>query len=179
MAIDSIEHNELGALSSSRLGSKCFVDDADYSNFSIVSKKEKKRRTAQALAGINAEFELNPKLATDCNYLQDSLFALQSKIDSERKKNPSKTMTERFINPLLDLEVKYKAAIQKNRCLDQIAQSEAEAQKKETLDILTKATSDTPTETPDTPDTKRNKYIIYGVGGVIVLIGVVMLLKRK
>jgi hypothetical protein len=174
MAIDSIEYNELGALSQSRLGTSCFVDDSRYSNFSIVSAKEKRRRTEQALASVNADWELNPKLANDCAYLQDRLYALQSKIESERKKNPSKTISERWINPLLDWEVKYKEAIQKNRCVEQVAKSEAEAQKKETLDILTKTTSDAPTETND----NKTKYIIYGVGGLVVVIGLVMLLRK-
>lgn len=173
MAIDSIEYNELSALSSSRVGNG-FVDDSMYSNFSIVSKKEKRRRTAEALASVNAEWELNPKLANDCSYLQDRLYALQSKIDSERKKNPSKTMTERWINPLLDWEVKYKEAIQKNKCVERIAKSEAEAQKQETLDILSKTTQDT---TPEGTDNKT-KYAIYGVGGLIVVLGIIMLIRK-
>ena len=56
MAIDSIENNELAALSQSRIGSKCFVDDSQYTNlFGNVKlkKQEAKQKPKQSILNFN------------------------------------------------------------------------------------------------------------------------------
>lgn len=174
MAIDSIEYNELGALSQSRIGSKCFVTDNSYSNFSIVSKREKERRRQLSEANVSSEWSIDSSLENNCEYLQDRLTQLQNAIEGELQKNPSKVTNERLINPMRSWEVKYKNLIQRNKCVQNQEALQSEEQKKQALAILQGTSETTPTQT-----SKTTKYIIYGVGGLIVVIGLVLLLKRK
>jgi len=174
MAIDSIENNELGALASSRIGSKCFVNDSSYSNFSIVSKREKQRRKERSEANVKAEWSIDPSLENNCEYLQDRLEQLQNAIEGEMQKNPSKVTQDRLINPMRSWEVKYKNLIQKNKCVQNAEAQQTAQNKKEALDILSGASQTAPTDT-----SKTTKYIIYGVGGLIVVVGLILLLKKK
>jgi hypothetical protein len=181
MAIDLIEESELSALAPSRLGNKNFVDDSDFSNFSIVSKREKRRRAQESIGGVNAEYSIDPKYQNDCEYLLTRLEMLQNAIDSEMSKNPSKVTMERLINPMKDWETKYKNAIALNKCIDTIKKAQTEAEKKETIDILTK-TTEPPTSFGNTEEDKSSKtttYIIYGVGGLIGLVALFVLFKRS
>jgi hypothetical protein len=176
MAIDSIENNELGALSQSRLGSKCFVDDDRYV---YLSKAEKNRRTARSKAEVDATWRIDPVYENNCEYLTTRLRELQDSIENEMSKNPSKTTKERLVFPMKDYETRYKQLITRNKCVEIIEKQEAEASKKETLDILTQATATPPSLLEQNKSDKTTKYIIYGVGGVIVLISLVLLMRKS
>lgn len=173
----------MGALAPSRLGNKNFIDDSDfdYSNFSIVSKREKRRRKEASVAGINAEYSIDPKYENDCDYLTMRLQILQDDLNDQMSRNPSKVTTDRVINPMKDWESKYKRALTINNCLEVKKKRETEQSKKETIDILTK-TTETPPPTQLESEVKGSKtttYIIYGVGGVITLVALILLLKKS
>lgn len=177
MGIDLLENSELSALAPSRLGNKSFVDDNNYSNFSIVNKGAAKQR---ARAEIDALWGINDKYKNDCDYLQTQLEKLLAEIDGENKKNLSKELRERFINPREDWAANYKKAIITNECQRKKEQVEKSAEQKKTLDTLTTITNAPPPLIPDGEKKadNTNKYIIYGVGGVILLIAIAILIKK-
>jgi seryl-tRNA synthetase len=177
MGIDLLENSELAALAPSRLGNKSFVDDNNYSNFSIVNKD---KAAASARAEIDATWSINPKYKNDCDYLQKQLEKLLAEIDGENKKNLSKTLRERWINPREDWAARYKKAIIDNECEKNKEQAEKKAEQKNTLDTLTSITNAPPPLLPtgEQKADNTNKYIIYGVGGVILLIAIAILIKK-
>ena len=177
MGIDMLENSELGALSQSRLGNKCFVDEG-FSNFSIVSKKEKRRRAETASANVSADWSIDPKYANDCEYLQLRLTQLQDAIEGELNKNPSKVVVQRTIAPMRDWEVKYKNAITLNKCTETQQAIASEKEKQQTLGILSSVGNNMPTNAQTQKTSATNKYLIYGVGGVVLLIGLAILFKK-
>jgi hypothetical protein len=176
MGIDLLENSELAALAPSRLGNKSFVDD---NNYSYISFENKEKATASHIKQVNIEWAINPKYKNDCSYLQKQYDKLIAKIDSENKKGYIKRLRERFINPLEDWAAKYKAAIIESECVVKKEQAEKSAEQKNTLDTLTSITNAPPPLIPtgEKANDNTNKYIIYGVGGVILLIAVAILIK--
>jgi hypothetical protein len=175
MAIDSIENNDLGALAPSRLGNRNFVDD---DQFSYLSKNEKRRRAERSKAEVYATWGLDPTKENNCDYLISRYKELDNVIENEMSKNPSKVIKERVLNHMYDLRTTYKNQISKNKCAEILEKQETEASKKETLDILTKATG-TPPPIEGEKTSNTTKYIIYGVGGVILLVSVMLLLRKS
>jgi hypothetical protein len=214
MGYDMLENSEMGALTSSRLGNKCFVDDDNYSNF-CIGKGKKKRcwkptwadvikpiAVTNALGITNitvlterqkrerAEFErkkvedawkLDVTKSGDCDYLRTRLEQLQNTIASESEVYiKDKVAQQRIITPLKQMEVQYKNAISQAKCDEKRLKAEAEASKKETLDLLTSATATPPSSSPaDEKSSKTTKYIMYGVGGLILILGVLVVLKKR
>lgn len=152
---------------------RAFVDE-DFSNFSIVSKKEKKKRTAQALSQIDSVWAIDENRKNDCDYLTMRLTTLQNTIKSEIDKNPSKVYRERNINPLYDWETRYKNAIAENKCEEKKIKSERQEERVTTEEAL-KRVSDA-TSMDETP-TSTNKYILYGLGALILVVVGIKLLK--
>jgi hypothetical protein len=177
MAIDMIENNELGALSHSRLGNKCFIDDNNYSNFSITSKKEKARRKAESIAQVEATWGIDPSKANDCDYLQSRLKMLSDEIQNQLSKNPSSVTMDRLVNPLKDVETRYKNAITKNKCVEKQSQLESDVARKQTIEAINEASSSAPNLNVATQGSKTTKYLMYGIGGVVVLITLVIVIK--
>lgn len=177
MAIDMIEHNELGALAHSRLGQKCFIDDDRYANLSIVSKKEKARRKAESIAQVEASWGIDSSKANDCDYLQTRLKSLQDAIQNELSKNPSSVVMDRVINPMKDVETRYKNAITKNKCSEKQALAENELARKQTIEAINEASSSASDLGVATQGSKTTKYLMYGIGGVVVLVTLVIVIK--
>ena len=177
MGIDLLENSELSALAPSRLGNKSFIDDNDYSNFSITNKKQANR---EAKAEVDATWAINPKLKDNCDYLQNQLDKLLIKIDVDNKSGMSKDLRERWIQPHEDWAGKYRQAIVDNECQKNKEQAEKSAEQKNTLDTLTTITNSSSSLLPagEQKADNTNKYIIYGVGGVILLIAVAILIKK-
>jgi hypothetical protein len=177
MGIDLLENSELAALAPSRLGGRSFVDDNNYSNFSITNKGKAEK---QAKEQFDALWQINPKLQNDCDYLKKQLDQLLIEIDGENKKNYNADLRRRFINPREDWVAKYRQAIVKNECESKKEQSEKAYEQKNTLDTLTSITNAPPPLIPDGEKKadNTNKYIIYGVGGVILLIAIAILIKK-
>jgi hypothetical protein len=211
MGYDMLEGSEMGALTNSRLGNKCFVDDNDFSNFTIGKGKKAKKfgwesiiapfALTQALGITNfttlttkqkqerADFEakkventwkLDPTKISDCSYLTQRLEQLQNTIISESEVYASdKVAQKRILNPLKRMEVQYVNAISQAKCEEIRKKAEEEATKKETLDLLTSATATPPTSASDEKSSKTTKYIMYGVGGLILVLGVLVVLKKR
>ncbi len=188
MAIDDIEYNELSSLSGSRLGNKNFINDDD--GFLYLSKREKKKRTQQARFTIETFWAIDPQFIDDCEYLTMRLAQLQNAIESELGKNPSKRIRERIMPPYRDMEAKYKNEIVRLNCSEKKRKEEKEEEKKSTIDTISKITSTTSDlpkapitedgdDADDSKDGKSNvtKYVIYGVGGLFLVLSLVLLLK--
>jgi hypothetical protein len=181
MGISMLENSEMGAFAPSRMGNKSFVNDSDvdFSNFSIVNKKKEAQKAKDSL---NKEYAINPKYANDCNYLQQRLIEINNRIESNMSNNPSKVLFDRFTAPLNEIAQNYKNAIAKNRCVEIAEADKQAAQQKETLDVLASVAATPPPIIPQDEASQKasamNKYIIYGVGGVILLIGIVILIKK-
>lgn len=178
MASELIENSELAALAPSRIGYKNFIDDDRYTN---ISGKERRRREAESKAHVDSVWGIDTKYQFDCDYLSARLQQLQENIEGEMAKNPSKVTIERIINVMRDWEIRYKNALTTQKCVEKRKTAETEASKKETLDILAKATdTKLPMQTEEeAKSNKTTKYIIYGVGGVITLVALFLLLKKK
>ena len=181
MGISMLENSEMGAFAPSRMGNKSFVNDSDvdFSNFSIVNKKKEAQKAKDAL---EKEFAINPKYENDCAYLQQRLTEINNRIESDMSKNPSKVIFDRWTAPLNPIAERYKNAIAKNKCVEIAEAAKQAAQQKETLDVLASVAATPPPIIPQDEEAQKasamNKYIIYGVGGVILLIGIVILIKK-
>lgn len=151
-----------------------FVDE-DFSNFSIVSKKEKRKRTQTALNAIDSTWAIDDSKKNDCDYLSQRLEMLQNTIKAEFDKSPSKVYKERNINPLLDWEVRYKNAISKNKCGEKQIQAERQQERATTEDALLRVSNATTMD--GTTPSNTNKYILYGVGALILVVVGIKLLK--
>ena len=180
MGIDLLENSELSALAPSRIGNKCFVDDNNYQNFlGIGDKKKEERYEREARESLNARWSINPKYKNDCDYLQKQLEKILAEIDAENKKNYPARLRRRFIVPREDLVVQYKQAIIESECVVKKEQTEKAAEQKNTLDTLATITNAPPQLPQDEQKAdNKNKYIIYGVGGVILLIAIAVLIKK-
>jgi len=209
-----LESNELGALTESRLGNKCFVNENNYSNFSIgkgkkairwnptaidflvypigitnalgitnittLTNKQKQDRADFEAKKVEDTWKLDPAKISDCSYLTTRLEQLQNTIISESEVYASdKVAQKRILQPLKKMEVQYKNAISQSKCEEIKTKAEAEASKKETLDLLNTATATPPTSASDEKSANTTKYIMYGVGGLILVLGVLVALKKK
>jgi hypothetical protein len=98
MGYDMLEDSEMGALSESRLGYKCFVDDDDdFSNGKggFLGIGRKKKVTQQIQGDKNKQWAVDPLKESDCEYLQGRMQELKNEIAYELSKNPSKKQRER------------------------------------------------------------------------------------
>ena len=174
-----LENSDLGALSNSRLGgNKCFIDDSNYSNFSIVNKK---KRNAKAVQSITQQYDLAAIYNGGCDEVENALVRVNAEIDADRAKNYSASLQSRYIAPKEDIKAKLLTIRSELKCVVKKEASEKAAEQKETVDILTSASTATPSLIPEDKEddtaSKTNKYIIYGVGGVILLVSIILLIK--
>ena len=185
MGISMLEDNDLGALSNSRLGgNKCFIDDSNYSNFSIVNKK---KRNAKAVQSITQQYDLAAIYKGGCDEVENALVRVNAEIDADRAKNYSASLQSRYIAPKEDIKAKLLTIRSELKCVVKKETAEKESEQKETLNILTSAATVTPPFIPEDVTDKKdeeedkasntNKYIIYGVGGAILLISIILLIK--
>jgi hypothetical protein len=215
MGYDMLEGSEMSALSESRLGNKCFVDEDNYSNFSIgkgkkairwnptladavwfpltvtnaigvtnttiLTERQKRQRAEFEKEKIKGTWKIDPSKIDDCEFLTTKLAQLQNTIVSESEVYAKdKVAQERIVTPLKQMEVEYKNAITQAKCEEKKAKAEEEASKKETLDLLTSATATPPpSDAKEEKSSKTNKYILYGVGGLILILGVAVILKKN
>jgi hypothetical protein len=215
MGYDMLEGSEMGALTNSRLGNKCFVDDNNYSNFSIgkgkkarrwnptwadaiyfpltitnaigitnitaLTDKQKRERAEFEKEKIRGTWKIDPAKISDCDFLTTKLTQLQNTIISESEiYAKDKVAQQRILIPLKQMEVEYKNAIAQSKCEEKRTKAEAEASKKETLDLLTSATATPPSSSPaDEKSSKTTKYIMYGVGGLILVLGILVVIKKR
>jgi hypothetical protein len=180
MAIELIEDSELGALASSRLGNKCFLDDDKYAYASIVSRKEKNRRADSDREAVDRIWRIDPAFEKSCTYLTTRLKNLQSSIQGELAKNPSKTRSDRTISPMVNWETEYKKRIEDLKCVDKSLEQEKTEEEKKNIDILKQTALDTAQfDVPEIKGTSNtSKYIMLGVGGLTLAIVIIAILRR-
>jgi hypothetical protein len=175
MAIDMIENNELAALSSSRLGSKSFIDDNQYLNLSFRSKKyfaAQRAENARVIEEVRLRYLIDAIPPNDCQKLQEKLQIVENDIENEIKKGGKSN----YVNPMRDIQSKLKNLIVKARCSVSEEEQRSASDLLNIQQVLTKASSDAPTVDVGKSNTK---YIIYGAGGLILVVALVLLLKNK
>jgi seryl-tRNA synthetase len=180
MGVDILEDSDYAALSQSRCGNS-FIDDNRYVNFSIVSKKEKARRTASDKEVVDRTWRIDESFKNNCDYLNMRLKSLQNEINSLRQQNKGQTFTDRTLTPMIQWETIYKNELIRLRC----EENELERKKKEDEENIVRTLKDVtnappPMLPPDVAETKgsnTNQYIIYGVGGLFLVIILVAVLK--
>lgn len=179
MGYDMLEGSEMGALSESRLGNKCFVDDNEYIDFLGIGRRKKVTRQIQTQKG--SQWSLDPTKATDCEYLQQRMQDIKNEIAYELSKNPSKKQRQRYVDPLYGAEKNFKEAIQKNKCEEKQSKAEEEKFKKETEEAIKRASESTPTipQVQVAKGSKTTKLVLIGVGVLVVSVVAIKLLKRN
>lgn len=178
MGIDLIEQSDMGALASSRMGNKCFVDDTNYNEFlGIRGRKysDKKRATTQG-SSIAPRYELDPSKKYDCEYLQNQLTDIQNNIEAELGSNPSKERLTRVVGAYRTQEAKYKTLIANNKCADVQASAENKKAQQEIIGAINQASADTPQGGGGTSTT--TKYLYWGIGGVVAITLLVVVIKK-
>lgn len=147
-------------------------------NLSALSQAQKDENKAQAFQQVQSDWGIDPKKVDDCDYLQLRLQQLSNQIQSELSKMPSKITRDRVINPMVSLMSAYKNNIARNKCVEKQQASEFKAQKEEALAEINKASASTPDLTkPIASPNKTTKYLTYGIGGVVVLLTLVIVMK--
>jgi hypothetical protein len=182
MGIDLIEQSEMTALSPNRFSSgKNFIDENSYSNANgKFRSKAWNRYIRETQAKINERFRVDPKLKDNCEYLKLRLSEVQNELESVLSQNPNNQNKEAKVKPLRENETNYKNLLLRNQCAEIREQKEKEETKKETLETLSAVASTPPPMLPqDEKSSNTTKYIIYGVGGIIVLVGIVLLFKKS
>ena len=184
MAIDMLESTEGGVFTDSRLGNKCFINDDDYSN--LFGSKKAKKRTKDAADRIYTEFRIPEDKKNDCKWLNDKLIQANNMYEAVLTKNMKKRVEVRETRPLADVIASLKTALQQNNCAESEALKAQEQATQQTLNELAKATKDNPippegeagSTTPDS-SSKTNKYILYGIGGIVAVALIVVLIKKQ
>jgi hypothetical protein len=182
MGIDLLENSELGALASSRLGNKCFVDDNEYDNFLGIHGKQyydKKRAKEVTSSGT---WNLDPAKTNDCDYLQTRLTLLQNTIEGRVGSASRKYRTEAETRVLRGYETDYKNRVASLKCNEKQLAKQKEEEVKANYELAQKtANIPLPDLIGQEPQTKSNttKYILIGVGGLVLVITAIALLKRK
>jgi hypothetical protein len=178
MGIDLIEQSDMGALASSRMGNKCFVDDTNYNEFlGIRGRKysDKKRATTQG-ASVSPRYEVDATKKADCEYLQNQLTDIQNNIEAELGSNPSKARLQSVVGAYRTQEAKYKTLIANNKCDDIKASAENKKAQGEIIGAINQASADTPQVGGGTSTT--TKYLYWGIGGVVAITLLVVVIKK-
>ena len=181
MAIDMIEQSELSALAPNRLGNKCFIDDDDYANFSLRGKKYYDRKRAKEVTS-SGTWNIDPARANDCNYLQDRLTQLQNTIEGRVGQASKKYRTEAETRVLRGYETDYKNRVASLKCTEKKLAQQKEEEVKANLQLAQQtANIPLPQLMGEEPTKKSNltKFILIGVGGLVLVITAVVLLRRK
>jgi hypothetical protein len=120
---------------------------------------------------------LSPK--SNCQDVMDRLFELQTEMDAIRGKITAGEKSKWYKNALGVLEQRMadaKVLYNKLRCVEQQLEKEAASEKAEVIDVLTQSTD---VSTRAGSGKGINKYVIFGIGGLLVLGGIFILLKDK
>ena len=186
MGVELIEQSEMSALSQSRLGDKCFVNDSDddnFSNFSLRGKKyHDKKRTQAEGSTIKSTWAIDPLKESDCAYLQERLLELQNAVEVQLSSSPSAARIANVVKPMKQIEADYKNKLAKLKCVEKQASVELQKQKEDTLAEINKASASTPDLATAGAEigkggSKTTKYLMYGIGGVVVLVTLIIVIK--
>ena len=182
MGIDLIENSEMSALSPSRLGNKCFVDDDSYANLTFRGHKYKDKQRAKEVAS-SGTWNIDPAKEKDCNYLQDRLTQLQNILEGRLGSAGKGYKTASEVRVLRGYETDYKNRVASLKCVETKEQAEKTAEEKKNIDLINQtANAQIGSILPDEALAKKSnttKYILYGVGGIVLLITTLAILKRN
>jgi hypothetical protein len=201
MAIEMIEHSDLPAASfndggyvenySTKNNDLLQKTEGEYANFSInnislvgtiigISKDKKAlKRDESNIAIISGVNKAYPVPGDNCEALLD----MKTKIDNELYKvnqeilagDSAKSKAD-YVNALNARNTLIKNKIDSLKCIEIAEAAELEKNKKETLEVLEKAKKE---GIPQNPNEKLNKYIVWGIAGVMVVAAIIILLKKK
>jgi len=186
MAIDMIEQSEMGALTHSRLGNKCFIDD-NYSNFlglfgsggSLHGHRYfDKQRASQVQS--SGEWNIDPTKENDCDYLQERLGVLQNRIAQRLADANKRYRTESETTALRNYETDYKNRIAKLKCVEKKLEEDKAKEEKHNAEVLKQTALDTAQfSVPQVQGVSNtSKYIMLGVGGLVATIVIIAVLRR-
>ena len=185
MAIDSIENNDLAALAPSRLGNKSFINDDRYSNLFGSKKKANAQSaadTAAGLADMKTRYPVESIEIGDCVTVNVWIDKISAEIENDLSKNLLPSTIEQYVNPKRDVLSVLKGKLAEFDCQGKKEAADTAAQQKNTMDVLATVANTPPPLIPVDAAAQSaantNKYITYGVAGVILAIGVVILLKK-
>jgi hypothetical protein len=181
MAIDMIEHNELGALSHSRLGSANFINeisDDSYANL-FGSRKRKKSKFREDVRNLYKDMK------TDCDSLLTNIDTISADLETLVKRSASKSTLE--IKEKLDetqiILGEMKSLQAKQQCTIKQSQAERQRSASENLKTLTDLSDTTVgkamADLGQTNSGKDNNMIYWYLGGGVVVLGIITLIIVK
>jgi hypothetical protein len=182
MAIDMIEHNELGALSHSRLGSANFINemqgDDSYANL-FGSRNRKKSAYREDVQN------LYKGMKTDCDSLETNIETISADLETLVKRSAGKSSLElkEKIDETQTILGQMKSLQAKQGCKVLKSQAEREKTASENLKTLTdisdltvnKAKADLGQNNPST----SNNMIYWYIGGGVVVVAIITLIVIK
>lgn len=180
MGLEMLEGSEMGALTESRLGNKLFIDDGEYAN--LFGSKKAKRNDARVAAQIASQFAVPKEKETDCVWLNAKLVEAQNKYQAVLQKGMKRRLETRETRPLTDVIATLKTFIENAKCGETQAAKDAEATTQRALEEVNKAaTTPLPTDATGDSGTTSNttKYIMYGVGGLAVIVLFIAIFKKR
>jgi hypothetical protein len=183
MAVELIEDSELSALAPSRLGNKCFVNDDDsYANLTFRGHKYWDKQRAKEVTS-SGTWNIDPAKEKDCNYLQDRLTQLQNTIEGRVGSAGKGYKTDSEVRALRGYETDYKNRIASLKCVETKEQASKEAEEKKNIELINKTASQQISGLlPDEKGTTKSnttKYLLYGVGAIVLVITTLAILKKS
>lgn len=178
-----LEGTEMGALSESRLGNKCFIDDNEYAN--LFGSRKAKRNEAKRTAELNEQFRIPADKEKDCAWLNGKLVEANNQLQAAYEKGLQKRLEKRETRPIIDAIARIKTFLTNAKCEETQLAKEAEATTQRALEEVNKASLTLPpdqlagaeTGAPTTSNT--TKYILYGVGGLVLVGVLIAIIKRN
>lgn len=185
MGIDLLEDSDMSALAESRCGNG-FVDEwANFAIGSILLAKSKKKDAdaskAYAQDAMRNLPELNDKM--DCISIDIAIDKAQAEMDARRgmiTAGAKAKLQQAALSSLESYMAKARGIKSGLQCEKIAAEEERKQGQAETQNILQQVTAGATggTQTPEeAAKSKQNKYIIYGIGGLLALGAIIVLLK--
>lgn len=191
MGLEMLEGSEMGALTESRLGNKLFIDDGEYANFLIPllggvailkGKKTAQKNDAKVAAQIVSQYAVPKEKESDCVWLNAKLVEAQNRYQAVLQKGLKRRLETRETRPLIDVIATLKTFIENAKCGETQAAKDAEALTQRTIQEVNKAaTTPLPADVTGDAGTTSNttKYIMYGVGGLAVIVLFIAIFKKR
>jgi Mg2+ and Co2+ transporter CorA len=183
MAIDMIEHNELGALSHSRLGSANFINevhgDSSYANL-FGSRNRKKSKFREDVRNLYKDMK------TDCDSLLTNIDTISADLETLVKRSASKSTLERK-EKLDETQIilgEMKSLQAKQQCTTKSIQAEREKTATDNIKTLTQLSDITVDKAKadlgqTTDPTKSNSVLYWYIGGGFVVVAIITLIVLK
>jgi Mg2+ and Co2+ transporter CorA len=181
MAIDMIEHNELGALSHSRLGSANFINeigDDSYANL-FGSRKRKKSKFREDVRNRYRDMK------TDCDSLLTNIDTISSDLETLVKRSAGKSTLElrEKIDETQIILGEMKSAQSKQQCIIKQSQAERQRSASENLKTLTDLSDTTVgkamADLGQSNSGKDNNMMYWYIGGGVVVLAIITLIIVK